>query len=75
MEWKTYLVLYFSGKETLSKAVERIEKLGFKSTFGPVDFVYEWKNEPTKEDLFELGDRLSVELKDSGVFFNLDTHN
>ena len=75
MVWKTYLVMYFrSGKEKASEVVKKVEMVGFKTTFGPVDFVYEWKYKPTKEQVLELGDRLSRALRGTGVVFNIDTH-
>ena len=41
---------------------------------GPVDFIYEWDKKPTKEDILELADKLTENLKDTGVMFNIDTH-
>lgn len=77
MGWRTYLVMYFGAKGIkLSHLVKRIEDIGFKSQLGPVDFVYEWgSNPPTKEQVFELGDKLSVILDNTGTVFNLDTHD
>lgn len=75
MKWKTYLVLYFkAGNGKITEIVKKVELLGFKSSLGPVDFIYEWKSEPTKEQVFELADKISETLKETGVMFNLDTH-
>lgn len=75
MTWKTFLIMYFNaGKEKASEVVKKVESTGFKTTFGTVDFVYEWKNEPTKEQVLELADKLTEVLKNTGVMFNIDTH-
>lgn len=77
MAWKTYLVLFFgtTGAKP-SDIVSKIESLGFKSTLGPVDFIYEWGNqEPKKEQVLELANRLAKSLTETGCIFNIDTHN
>ena len=75
MSWKTYLVIYFkAGNEKISEIVKKVESVGFKCTIGPVDFVYEWDKEPTKEEILELADKLAETLKDTGIMFNIDTH-
>jgi len=74
MGWKTYLIMYFSSESRMSEVIKKVELAGFRTTFGPVDFVYEWKSKPTKEQVLELGDRLSRALKGTGVVFNIDTH-
>ncbi|OGJ12063.1 hypothetical protein A3K62_02270 [Candidatus Pacearchaeota archaeon RBG_16_35_8] len=73
MTWKTYLVMYFSAESKMSEVIKKVESAGFKTTFGPVDFVYEWQSKPTKEQVLQLGDKLSVALKGTGVVFNIDT--
>jgi hypothetical protein len=76
MAWKTYLVMYFGTKGVGSSEIaKRVEKLGFKGAFGSVDFIYEWKQQPTKEQVLGLGDKLADALKDTGAVFNLDTHD
>ena len=75
MSWKTYLVMYFrAGNEKASEVVRKVESVGFRTTFGPVDFIYDWEIEPTKDEILKLADRLSEALKDSGAMFNIDTH-
>lgn len=77
MTWKTYLVMYFNSdsESKMTDIVEKVESLGFTSALGPVDFHYNWDKEPTKEEIFALGDKLKDTLKGSGVIFNLDTNN
>ena len=76
MGWKTYLVMYFGtrGAKT-SDIAQKVESLGFETSFGSVDFVYDWKDrKPTKEEVLVLGDKLVEALNGSGSVFNLDTH-
>jgi hypothetical protein len=78
MGWKTYLVMYFGTDDEVepTEIAKRVEALGFVTTFGSVDFVYDWKNKkPTKEEVLALGDKLAKALKGSGAVFNLDTHD
>lgn len=77
MVWQTHLVLYFNtdNDTSIREVVQRVEKLGFRSSLGPVDFVKEWDTEPTKDDIFNMGDMVKKELKGTGIVFNLDTHN
>jgi len=74
--WKTYLIMYFGTKNiTPTQVAEKIEKLGFQTTFGSVDFLYNWESKPTKEQILELANKVSEALKESGAVFNLDTHD
>lgn len=74
--WKTYLVLHFgtAGGKKPTQIAKELENLGFKTVFGSVDFIYEWKLEPSKQTVLELGDKVSNLLSGSGSVFNLDTH-
>ena len=67
--------MYFSvEKEKASEVIKKVESVGFKTTFGPVDFVYEQENEPTKEQVLELADKLTEGLNNTRIMFNIDTH-
>lgn len=75
MAWRTYLVLYFkAGNSKISEIVKKVESVGFKSSLGPVDFSYDWKEEPSTEQVLELADKLSETLNGTEVMFNIDTH-
>ena len=75
MVWTTYLVMYFgTGNTKASEVIEKVESVGFKTTFGPVDFVYKWQQKPSKEQVLELADKLTETLKGTGAIFNIDTH-
>jgi len=74
MGWKTYLVMYFNGDERITSIVKKVEALGFYSALGPVDFEFEWEEEPTKEQVFKLCDKICDALRGTGAVFNIDTH-
>ncbi len=76
MGWRTYLVMYFTGEEKITEIVKKVEAIGFKSSLGPADFIYEWdERQPSKEEVLSLGDKLCVSLKGTGAVFNIETHN
>ena len=75
MGWKTFLVMYFkAGNGKVSEIIKKVESVGFECTVGPVDFVYNWDKEPTKEEILEVADNLAEALDGTGVMFNIDTH-
>ncbi|MBI4145843.1 hypothetical protein HY489_00735 [Candidatus Woesearchaeota archaeon] len=74
--WRTYLVMYFGTKGLPASVIaQRLEGLGFETQFGPYDFVFDWKKEPSKQEILKLGDQVVDALKESGAVFNLDTHD
>ena len=76
MVWKTYLILHFGTIGIpMTEILKKVETIGFKTTLGPVDFIYEWDKKPTKEEISELGNKLVEILKGTGSVFNLDTHD
>lgn len=76
MAWKTHLIMYFGTKGiSASEIASRLEKIGFETFFGSVDFVHNWTEQPSKEQVLALGDKVAEALKDSGAVFNLDTHD
>ena len=76
MSWRTYLVMYFgSNNGKPSKIAAKLEDLGFETTFGSVDFVYNWDSRPTKEQVLKLADDITDSLRNTGIVFNLDTHD
>jgi hypothetical protein len=75
MTWKTYLVMFFGTSDGKPSEIEKkIEKIGFTSTLGPVDFIYSWPEEPTKAKVLALADKVAQALKRTGSVFNIDTH-
>jgi len=77
MTWKTYLVMHYGTEDiTPSTTAEKLENLGFETTFGAVDFVYTWGDQqPTKSQVLTMADQVALALQNSGAVFNLDTHD
>lgn len=77
MSMRTFLVMYFGTNNMKPSLVaKKLQEVGFECHYGPYDFIYDWgEREPTKEEILELGDKVSDLLKDSGAVFNLDTHD
>ena len=73
---RTHLIVYFGTTGVgPSEIARRVEALGFKTTWGPYDFVYEWSNPPTNKEILAIGDKVAEALKGTGTVFNLDTHD
>ena len=72
---KTYLKLLFNSEGAPPSEVKnQLLDMGFKATRGNYDFVYEWKNEKTElEDLIWFADKVHAALKNSSVYFSIDT--
>lgn len=73
---RTYLIVYFGTEGTrASEVASKLEKLGFKTVYGPYDFIYNWGDRmPSAQEILALGDKIVDALKGSGAVFNLDTH-
>lgn len=71
---KSYLTVTFNSEGVKpSEVVERLHMLGFKPTYGPYDFEYEWgKNAGVKEAIW-FADRIHETLKGCQVLFHLET--
>jgi len=73
---KTYLVMYFGTTGvSCTDVAKHVEAIGFKTLFGPYDFVFDWPRKPTKDEILALGDKVVKSLRGSGAVFNLDTHD
>ena len=61
---KTHLVLHVSSEGMpASKIVDRLTRLGFDTTLGRVDFVYNWKDkDPTLEEVITFVDNVIEEM-------------
>ena len=73
---RTYLIVYFGTAGTRASEVAlKLEKLGFKTVYGPYDFIYDWGARlPSTQEILTLGDKVVDALQGSGSVFNLDTH-
>ena len=72
---KTYLTIMFNSEgSTPSEVKDQLLNMGFKAAQGNYDFVYEWNEESTGiEDLVWFADKVHATLKESKVYFTIDT--
>ncbi|MEF8848972.1 MAG: hypothetical protein V5A68_07565 [Candidatus Thermoplasmatota archaeon] len=72
---KTYLTVMFNSEgSSPSEVKNQLLNLGFKAAKGNYDFVYEWDKETTNvDDLIWFADKVHTALKDSKVFFSIET--
>jgi hypothetical protein len=72
---KTYLTIMFNSEgSTPSEVKEQLLNMGFKATKGNYDFVYEWdERNVSLEELVWFADKVHATLKESKVYFNIET--
>jgi len=71
---KTMIELHIGTRGTsLKKLVKKIEIIGFKSALGDYDFEYVWDHDPTKEEVFDLGNKIIWALSESDSTFRMVT--
>ena len=71
---KTYLTIWFSseGADPLTVA-QTLQSMGFKPIKGPHDHVYDWKKEPTLDDVLQLVNNVHQTLKGLNVLYKIET--
>ena len=72
---KTYLKILFNSEgDSPSEIKDLLLNMGFKATKGNYDFVYEWNKESNEvDDLIWFADKVHSVLKNSKVFFDIET--
>jgi len=72
---KTYLTIIFNSEGCSPSVVrDQLLNLGFKVAQGNYDFVYEWdKKNASKEELVWFADKVHSALKNSNVYFTIET--
>jgi len=72
---KTYLTIMFNSEgSSPSEVKEQLLNMGFKAAKGNYDFIYEWDTgTATVEELVWFADRVHSVLKESKVFFSIET--
>jgi hypothetical protein len=72
---KTYLKILFNSEgDSPSDIKDLLLNMGFKATKGNYDFVYEWNKESNEiDDLIWFADKVHSVLKNSKVFFDIET--
>ena len=72
---KTYLQILVNSEGSSPSEIKSILlNIGFKATKGNYDFVYEWNEESVSiEELVWFADQVHSTLKDSKVYFSIET--
>ena len=72
---KTYVTVTINSEgEKASIIAEKFKELGFKSTLGTHDFVYEWKGKDIAPvQVINFVDRVQMKLKGKNVLLNFTT--
>jgi len=72
---KTYLKILFNSEgDSPSEIKDLLLNMGFKATKGNYDFVYEWNKESSDvEELVWFADKVHSALKNSKVYFDIET--
>ncbi len=72
---KTHLVLHVSSEgSSASEIVSRLKGLGFSTTLGRYDFVYDWKNKiPTLDEVIQFVDKVIERMKGTDVLMHFST--
>jgi hypothetical protein len=72
---KTYVTVTISSEgEKASIIAEKFKELGFKSTLGTHDFVYEWKGKDIAPvQVINFVDKVQTKLKGKNVLLNFTT--
>ncbi len=72
---KTYLQILVNSEGSSPSEIKSILlNIGFKATKGNYDFVYEWNEESVSiEELVWFADKVHSSLKDSKVYFSIET--
>ena len=72
---KTYLSIMISSEGSLaSKITEKLKELGFDTSLGSHDFVYNWKDKDiVPAQVINFVDKVQRQLKGMGVRFSTTT--
>lgn len=71
---KSYLSLFVSSEGAApSEVVERLMRMGFQPTAGAYDFVIEWDENGSVQDMIEIANQVHATLKGCKVMFKMET--
>lgn len=66
--------MFNSEGSTPSEVKDQLLNMGFKAAQGNYDFIYDWDEESTGiEDLVWFADKVHATLKESKVYFTIET--
>jgi hypothetical protein len=71
---ETYLRVSFHSEGAKPSAVaDRLRSCGFQPTQGNYDFVYDWQGPASREQVLDLSDELTRQLRGLRVLFEIET--
>lgn len=71
---ETYLRVTFDSEGAKpSEIAERLQLAGFAPTPGNFDFVYDWNGSASREQIRDLSDEVTRQLKGYRVVFEIET--
>jgi hypothetical protein len=71
---ETYLRVTFNSEGAKpSEVADRLLACGFSPTHGNYDFVYDWQGSATREQILDLSDEITRQLRGYRVSFELET--
>jgi hypothetical protein len=71
---KTYLLVYHSSEGAPpSEVVDKVTSVGFKIQKGYYDFVYEWDEQESLNEVLKIADVLHEVLRGTRTTFKLET--
>ncbi|MFQ6054834.1 MAG: hypothetical protein ACE5KE_02940 [Methanosarcinales archaeon] len=71
---KSYLMVWFNSEGGRpSEVTQRLMSMGFKPIKGSYDYVYEWDDNVSVDEILRIGDKIQLTLKGLDVMFKLET--
>jgi len=71
---ETYLRVTFNSEGAKpSEVADRLRSCGFVPTHGNYDFVYDWNGTARREEILELTDAVTEQLRGFRVLFEIET--
>ncbi|MFY9717761.1 MAG: hypothetical protein WAK40_07525 [Thermoplasmata archaeon] len=71
---ETYLRVSFNSEGAKpSEVADRLRSCGFVPTHGNYDFVYDWQGSATRDQILDLSDEITRQLRGYCVLIELET--
>jgi hypothetical protein len=71
---ETYLRITFDSEGAKpSEIADRLRASGFQPTQGNYDFVYDWRGPASRDQILDLSDELTRQLRGYRVLFEIET--
>lgn len=71
---KTYLTVWFNSEgKKASDVTKRLMGLGFRVTRGVYDYEYDWRRNPSLDEIFSLSDNVHETLHGCNTYFKVES--